>query len=119
GGARREGVLVSQVSSAIDRGDLGQLRFGFSQIVPHERVAFDLDELLLLTEGGDIIGADPKSLLGLGRKDVDRLLAADVEAFSLRTRDKQAIVSQCAVRGSKKVGLVGVRYVEPMLARLG
>ncbi len=118
GGACREGVLVSQVSSAIDRGDLGSLRFGFSQIVPHERVAFDMDELLLSADGGDIIGADPKPLYGMPRKEVDLLLFADETGFSLRTRERKAIVSRCVVSGTRKVGLAGVRHVDPMLARL-
>jgi signal transduction histidine kinase len=120
GGACQGGELVDRVGIALDRGELGERRTGFSPIVHGERTAFDLDELLLATEGGDIIGASPTALLGMSSRDVDRLLKRKIRGFTLRPGAAAAILSACTKRsdGGKVVGLVGARHVDSLLERL-
>lgn len=120
GSACQDGELVDRVGIAIDRAELAERRTGFSSIVPAERRAFGLDELLVATDAGDIVGASPTSLLGLPRQDVRALVRTNHERFELRTGDAPAIVSQCIKRtdGGKTVGMVGARHVDPLLDRL-
>jgi len=120
GGACQGGELVDRVGIALDRGELGERRTGFSPIVQGERTAFDLDELLLAVEGGDIIGASPAALLGMSSRDVDRLLKSKVHGFTLRTGAAAAILSACTKRSDrgKIVGLIGARRVDSLLERL-
>ncbi|AKU97653.1 Nitrogen regulation protein NtrY [Labilithrix luteola] len=120
GGACQGGELVDRVGIAVDRGELDDRRTGFAPIVSGEKTAFDLDELLLAVEGGDIVGASPTSLLGLPSRDVDTLLKTNPKHFVLRTDAAPALVSRCTKRsdGGKIIGLVGARHVDPLLERL-
>lgn len=120
GSACQDGELVDRVGIAIDRAELAERRTGFSSIVPAERRAFGLDELLVATDSGDLVGASPTTLLGLPRQDVRALVRTNHDRFELRTGDAPAIVSQCIKRtdGGKIVGMVGARHVDPLLDRL-
>lgn len=120
GGACQGGELVDRVGIAVDRGELDERRTGFAPIVSGEKTAFDLDELLLAVEGGDIVGASPTSLLGLPSRDVDTLLKTNPKHYVLRTDASPALVSRCTKRsdGGKTIGLVGARHVDPLLERL-
>lgn len=120
-GACQSGELVDRVAIALERGELAERRTGFSLIVPSERKAFGLDELVLGVSGGDIIGASPTTLLGLPPQEVDALLGgASASGFTLRAGGTPALVSRCARRegGRRAVGLVGARHVAPLLQRL-
>ncbi|MDB4943031.1 MAG: Nitrogen regulation protein NtrY [Labilithrix sp.] len=120
GGACQSGFLVDLVGSSLDRSDLDERRTAYSQMVRTERGAFAVDELLLGTEGGDIIGASPTSLLGMPAKDVESVLRGPAEHFTLRLGTSPAIVSRCTKRSGRghMVGLVGARLVDPVLQRL-
>jgi signal transduction histidine kinase len=118
-GACQDGEIVDHVAVTLQRGDLEGERLRFAQLVPHKREAFDLDELMLVVEGGDIVGADPKSLLATPRREVDAMLSVDPRKHFARNKGRVAVVSRCARPGTKRVGLVGVRYVDPVLERLG
>ncbi len=120
GGACESGFLVDLVGSSLDRGDLDERRTGFSQMVITERRAFDVDELVLGVEGGDIIGASPTSLLGLPAKDVETLVRGQSGHFTIRTSGTPALVTRCTKRSVRGhiVGLVGARHVDPVLDRL-
>ena len=120
GGACESGFLVDLVGSSLDRGDLDERRTGFSQMVITERRAFDVDELVLGIEGGDIIGASPTSLLGLPAKDVETLVRGQSGHFTIRTSGTPALVTRCTKRSVRGhiVGLVGARHVDPVLDRL-
>ncbi|MBX3193098.1 MAG: HAMP domain-containing protein [Labilithrix sp.] len=119
-GACQGGELVERVGIALDRGELDERRTGFSEIVRGERKAFDLDELVLGVEGGDLVGASPTTLLGLPPRDVDLLLSGTTQKFTIRGGAVPALVSRCTKRsdGGKIVGLVGARHVDPVLDRL-
>ncbi len=119
-GACQNGELVERVGIALDRGELDLRRTSFSEIVRGEGKAFGLDEIVLGTEGGDIVGASPTTLLGLPPRDVEALLRGTTQRFSLRIAPSAALVSRCTKRsgGGRVIGLVGARRIGPLLDRL-
>jgi signal transduction histidine kinase len=119
-GACQSGELVERVGIALDRGELDERRTSFSEIVRTQCRAFDLDELVLGVEGGDLVGASPTTLLGLPPREVDALLRGSAERFAVRGAPVPALVSRCTKRsdGGRVVGLVGARQVDPLLERL-
>jgi signal transduction histidine kinase len=121
GGACQSGELVDRTLIAVERGELDEWRFSLSRIVPEERQAFDLDELVLATADGDRLGQDPITLLNTPRGELAKLVGGDVAHFALRTAPKPALVSRCRKQGTgaRAVGLVGARWLEPVVERLG
>jgi two-component system, NtrC family, nitrogen regulation sensor histidine kinase NtrY len=128
GGACASGELVDRALVSLEAGDFSDRRLGFSSLVAQERVAFDLDELLFAVSGGDIVGADPKSLLALSKKQVEAQIGKGPASFAFRTDGRTeghtegglAIVARCAKshRGHT-AGLVGARHVSPLLVSRG
>lgn len=119
-GSCQSGELVERVGIASDRGDLDERRTSFSELVRNQRRAFDLDELVLGIEGGDLVGASPTTLLGLPARDVDALLKGSSERFTIRTTGAPALVSRCTKKsdGGRVVGVFAARHVDPLLERL-
>ena len=129
-GACLGGEIVDRAGIAVDRGELDERRPAYSEIVRGQRKAFDLDEIVLGVEGGDLVGASPIQLLGLPARDVDALLRAPPSPggrdgsngthFTMRGAPTPAIVSRCRKRsdGGKIVGLVGARHLDPLLERV-
>ena len=77
-GACQSGELVDRVAVAIERGEeLENMSLGYRELVPRQRIAFGLDELMLATSQGDVIGADPQSFFGAPRSDVEKALDGD------------------------------------------
>lgn len=120
GGACQSGFLVDLVGLSMDRGDLRERRTAYSEMVRSERRAFDIDELVLGVEGGDIVGASPTTLLGLPAKDVEKLVLGPPGHFTIRQGATPALVSRCTKRSDRghTVSLVGARHIGPMLDRL-
>jgi signal transduction histidine kinase len=120
-GACAGGELVDRVVLALNGPEFDARRTSFSLIVPEEREAFDVDELFLGMQGGDIVGASPASLLALQPRDVDTLLAGPTKKFTIRTGASPAIVTRCTKPSAsgRVVGLVAVRHLDPVLERLG
>jgi two-component system, NtrC family, nitrogen regulation sensor histidine kinase NtrY len=119
-GACSRGELVERAGFALDLGEIEDRRTAYSQIVHAEREAFGLDELLLATERGEVLGASPLALAATPSAQVDALIRSDATRFSIRTAPSPALVSRCAHKTSKGhlVGMVGARHVDPMLERL-
>jgi nitrogen fixation/metabolism regulation signal transduction histidine kinase len=91
--------------------------------VPGARTAFDLDELILASGTGEVLGAAPIDLLGKPRVEVVNLLKGSFGRFDLRDKPPVALVSQCKQDrrgrdGHIVVGLIGARYLVPLLTRL-
>jgi signal transduction histidine kinase len=120
-GACQSGELVDRTLVAIEMGELEDRRLALAALVPKEREAFDLDELLLTTDGGDLLGADPRALLGVPRDRLQSALRGDVVHYTLRKEPEAALIARCIRRGrsGQAVGLVGARHVVPLLDRLG
>lgn len=121
GGACQSGELVDRALVALEAGDFAERRLAFSSLVPEERVAFDFDELLLAVDNGDLVGADPKSLLSQSRREVAAAMGKGPASYSFRQQAHAlSLVSRCTKTGRGHVaGLVGARHLEPVLARQG
>jgi two-component system nitrogen regulation sensor histidine kinase NtrY len=118
--ACQSGELVDRVITWIENGDLENQRVSLgATLVPNTRQAFDLDELILASGSGDILGADPLELMGKSRAQVASLLEGSAERVSLRAATPAALVSRCKrERGGHVIGLVGARHIAPLLDRL-
>ncbi|HEY1691963.1 MAG TPA: ATP-binding protein [Polyangiaceae bacterium] len=125
-GACQSGELVDRALIWLEAGTLDdERRLSLSRIVPEERQAFDLDELVLATTDGDRLGQDPISLLNTPKADLAKLVGGDVAHFALREGPKPALVARCRKLGAGPgkgagagVGLVGARRLEPVVERL-
>ena len=120
-GACKSGELVDRAMIWLAAGTLNdERRLSLSRIVPEERQAFDLDELMLATADGELIGQYPTALLRTPRAEVARLVSGDGAHFSLRPPPEAALVSRCRkVAGSGRgVGLVGARHLDAVIERL-
>jgi two-component system, NtrC family, nitrogen regulation sensor histidine kinase NtrY len=124
-GACQSGELVDRALIWLEAGTLDdERRLALSRLVPEERQAFDLDELVLATSDGDRLGQDPMTLLNLQRAEVTALVAGDVAHFALRAPGdpaKIALTTRCRKPGAGgvAVGLVGARRLGPVVERLG
>lgn len=123
--ACQSGELVDRTLIALETGELEEQRLRFASLVPQTRSAFDLDELALVGAGGDLIGVDPKSLLGMKKTDVVRGLT-EKGGSSLRLPGERfpkeaAIVTACTKKnqGAQSVALIGARHIDPLVLRLG
>jgi signal transduction histidine kinase len=124
-GACQSGELVDRALIWLQAGALDdEKRLALSRLVPEERQAFDLDELLLATADGDLLGRDPMTRLQMPRSETARVLVGDtgdVSHFALRFGPEAAMVARCRkpASGTPAVGLLGARHLEPLLMRLG
>jgi signal transduction histidine kinase len=121
-GACQSGELVDRAEIWLAAGTLDdERRLSLSRIVPDERQAFDVDELLLATADGELLGQDPMALLKTPRAEVARLVSGESSHFTLRAAPRPALVTRCrkSVTGGRAVGLVAARFLEPLVERLG
>jgi len=118
-------TLVDLEAGRLDSGR----RLAIAQLVPEEMKALRLDELVLVTGSGEVLGAghDP-SLVGVRRKDFVRALTDSAgesghvrPPSQIRGKHVPAALTGSCVSGSggRRVGLVGARHIRPMLDRLG
>jgi two-component system nitrogen regulation sensor histidine kinase NtrY len=98
-------------------------RLALSELVPQEQKALHLDELVLFTETGEILGSssDPAA-----PGTTDASLATDLAQrpeFEFRPagpKTKAALVTRCSRKlGGHTVGLFGARHLESTLSRIG
>jgi two-component system nitrogen regulation sensor histidine kinase NtrY len=121
-GACQSGELVDRALIWLEANTLDDdRRLSLSRIVPEERLAFDLDELVLATTDGDRLGQDPITLLNTPKAELAKLVGGDVAHYSLRDGPKPALLSRCRKQGTggHAVGLAGARRLEPVVERLG
>ena len=102
-------------------------RLAIAELTREEMKALRLDELVLVTDDGQVLGAGhDRSLIGTYRPDLGAMLNTQQPQSLLRPPAQTtppvtaALVGIC-VSGSdtRKVGLIGARHVAPMLTRLG
>jgi two-component system, NtrC family, nitrogen regulation sensor histidine kinase NtrY len=116
------GELVDRVALEIESGRIEESRLRFSQLVPSQRSAFALDELVLGTSRGEVLGADPRALLSLPSKELEKDFGGLLPKISLRTLGNKpaAWMSRCRVKSRGTfVGLLGARHIAPQLERIG
>ncbi|MEO8878595.1 MAG: histidine kinase dimerization/phospho-acceptor domain-containing protein, partial [Polyangiaceae bacterium] len=120
-GACRSGELVDRTLVAVEAGELDDRRLALAALVPAEREAFDLDSLVLVTNGGEVLGGDPRTLLGMPPAEVTSLARDDAANFLHGSGRMSGILSRCRKSGlsGHSVALVGARDVGVLLKRLG
>lgn len=121
-GACQSGELVDRALIWLEAGGLDQAkRLALSRLVPEERAAFDLDELLLAGADGDLLGEDPMGIVGPRKGDVLGILGGDAAHFTLRLGPEPSLVVRCRKDGDagRAVALVGSRRLRPLAERLG
>jgi signal transduction histidine kinase len=91
------------------------------QLVRSQQKALRVDELLLATTGGHILGADDLALVGTRRTALGALLRQPGTGPRLTWERGEASLQAHCVRtsGEQGVGLVTARRVAPILARVG
>jgi signal transduction histidine kinase len=121
GGACQAGELVDRALVAIDGGELDERRLALAALVPQEREAFGLDELMLVKDAEDVLGADPRTLLGTPHAAIEASLGGDPTRWLLRAGVTPSVVARCVRRshGGATVSLVGARHLAPLLDRYG
>ncbi|HMI88672.1 MAG TPA: two-component sensor histidine kinase, partial [Polyangiaceae bacterium] len=98
-------------------------RLALSELVPQERKALHLDELVLFTGAGEILGSgDDPAAPGTADPSLASDLAQRPE-FEYRPagpKGKAALVTRCSRRlGNQTLGLVGARHLDSTLSRIG
>jgi signal transduction histidine kinase len=96
-------------------------RLALSLRIPELMKAMRLDELVLLTASGEVLGAGHASGL-VGTRDVElgREIKADPRQATIRTKGSLAIAAHCTrTSGSVTLGLYGVRRLSSVLDRVG
>jgi two-component system, NtrC family, nitrogen regulation sensor histidine kinase NtrY len=118
--ACHSGEFIDRIALEAESGRLDESRLRIAQLVPSERAAFGLDELILGTSTGDVLGADPRALLGLTSKELETEFGGKLPRLSLRTSGAPAWMSRCRVKGGKVyIGVLAARHVKPQLERIG
>lgn len=118
-------AFIDQTLVDLERHDLDVgRRLAITQLVPEEMKALNLDELVLVTGSGEVLGAghDPAAA-----GTTNRQLASEiVRPAGVTTRlarpgaPPAALVTRCSkTRGGNTIGLVGARHLGPILDRLG
>ena len=124
-----DSVLVALEANELD----GGRRLAIAQLVPEEMKALRLDELVLITNTGEVLGAgNDRSVIGTIRKDIARALDAGQGSGQVRVPTiNDGILVPAALTGSciaysenprnkpqSSVGLLGARHLNPILERL-
>lgn len=122
--ACQSGELVDRTLLALEAGELDARRPALAALVPTERGAFDLDELLLVADDGDVLGADPRGLLATPRSAVEASVRGPESTFSVRPPSPTApaaLVAHCLRKGDRghSAALVGARRLAPLVERVG
>ena len=119
-GACHNGEFVDRALVAMEAGMLAERRLALASLVPSQRAAFDLDALLLATDTGELLGADPSPFMALRAPEVVELTREDPAFYLHGSEAASGIVSRCRKAGRRvSLSLVGVRRLEPLVARLG
>jgi signal transduction histidine kinase len=118
--ACQSGELVDRTITWIKSGEIDNRRLSIvSALVPNTSREFDLDELMLVTGQGEVIGAEPRDLMGTPAAQVVEALKPNQSHFALRLGPNPALVSRCRLdHGDQSAGLIGARHMVPLLARL-
>jgi nitrogen fixation/metabolism regulation signal transduction histidine kinase len=119
-------TLIDLQANRLDAGR----RMALAQLVPDEMKALQLDELVLVTASGEVLGSgnDP-SLTGTTDASLaSQLTTADdsfpaVRAPSVSRGGRPrpaALMARCSRRlGANQLGLIGARYLAPVRERIG
>jgi two-component system, NtrC family, nitrogen regulation sensor histidine kinase NtrY len=106
----------------LSSGNLADYRLSISLRVPELAKALNLDELLLVTSRGDVLGAHAEGIVGQRRPELARRMEAGGRAV-VREGTPLAIEFACLRKdpGDRRhfVGLYAARHLDPLFTRVG
>jgi len=115
--------LVDSALVGLKRGDLDARRLSLSLRIPELRKALRLDELLLVTNRGEILGAGQEGLVGKRDPKLLARMRAPGETASLRTSESPlAVEAHCTRPADGRgpwVGLYAARHVQSLFDEIG
>ncbi len=115
--------LVDSALVGLKRGDLDARRLSLSLRVPELMKALRLDELLLVTNRGEILGAGQEGLVGKRDQKLLARMRTPGETASLRTSESPlAVEAHCTRPADRKgpwVGLYAARHVQSLFDEIG
>ncbi len=117
-GACQSGALAVRALIAIESGELADRRVALAALVPAEREAFDLDELMLVSDRAEVLGADPRTLFSRSRDEIAARLPKEKPVFQIVPKQVAIAVGCTKAHGSRSASLLGLRKVEPLLSRV-
>ena len=119
-------AFIDQTLVDLERHELDAgRRLAITQLVPEEMKALNLDELTLVTDNGEVLGAGHAPAWA---GTINRALSEEIKrpstgpALRAKPGDKAppALVTRCAKSaGGYTIGLVGARHLGPLLDRIG
>lgn len=115
--------LVDSALVGLKRGDLDARRLSLSLRVPELMKALRLDELVLVTNRGEILGAGKEGLVGKRDGELLARMQKAGETASLRTTESPlAVEAHCTRPSDRKgpwVGLYAARHVQSLFDEIG
>lgn len=117
--------VVDAALMGLEKGELSEYGLSVSVRVPKLAKAFALDELVVITSSGDIVGSTNPGRVGQRDAELARQLAkTPAEARVLRTPGAGlSVVASCIHRGSSQpklwVGVQAKRNLDSLLSRIG
>lgn len=115
--------LVDSALVGLKRGDIDERRLSLSLRVPELMKALRLDELVLISSDGEILGAGQEGLVGKRDPDLAKLLSQPSAVADVRTtRSPLAVEAHCTLPASGKkpfVGLYAARHVGSLFDEVG
>jgi two-component system nitrogen regulation sensor histidine kinase NtrY len=102
-------------------GDVEQLPIGLRTLVADQQKALRLDELVLVTGSGQVIGASDARRLGTRDRSLkNRLAETDGKPRMVWRNGRARLQAHCKkTRGGTTLGVVAARAVGPILERIG
>jgi len=117
----RHDPLVDSALVGLEAGDLDQRRLAISVRVPELAQALRLDELYVVSSGGEVLGAHAPNAPTKGAEL--RAYLEHAEKASLRAEPPLAVEYGCVHRSKEHkntwVGVYAARHLEPLLAKIG
>ena len=119
GGACQKGDFVDRALLAMQSGEIDARRVALAAQLPEVRDSYGFEALVLLTGAGEVLAAEPRSLVKIPPGEARALLATPPENFLHGTKSISGIVARCrAEKEGQAAALVGVRVTENLLQSL-
>jgi signal transduction histidine kinase len=115
------GQMVDSTLTALEAGRLDRERkYALSLLVPATKRGFNFDALMLLTDSGEVLGADQPARVGTTDPQLARFVNQPSSAELRRTETGWAIEASCNKRGKQRaVGLVATKSLQAIFERVG
>ncbi len=117
----KHGQMVDSTLTGLRGGGLDRERkYALSLLVPSTQRAFDFDELVLATSGGEILGAHRAGMIGSHDARFTRLTTEPASSRLLERDGSWRIEAHCSkVASNHGVVLFAAKYLDPILQRVG